>query len=770
MTAASGATSHPMSQFILKVHGRCDLSCAGCYVYEGADQSWRAKPKSMSAEIVRAAAIRIGEHAAAWRLPEIHVVLHGGEPLLLGAQGMRELLHTLTSTIAGLAPEVRLVLVMQTNGIRLDRAMCDVLTAYSVRVGVSLDGDRAANDRHRRFANGAGSFDQARAALALLRSAEYLHLYAGVLCTIDVRNDPELVYAALAAEAPPQIEFLLPHANWQRPPYRPEGEATPYADWLARIYARWLADGQPMRIRVFDSLRSTAGGGPGGSEQFGTDPADLLVIDTDGGWEQSDSIKTAYHGAPGTGLNVLSHSVDEVSRLAPVAARQLGVAGLSATCRSCPVVSQCGGGLYAHRYRPGNGFDNPSAYCADLRQLVEQVNIMTRRQAEDDKPIGGLLPHDLVDQLASGHGDEPTMRWLVDAEVNITRALLAVIADDAETATAWPLLTEFDAVAPEVVRDVVAHPYVRSWAVDRLRGETAAHPDRLGEIVAAVAVRAGLAVQTEVTIRRGIVHLPTVGTVYWPTGAEGPAKISVEPGRVSVAGPDRLLAFDLPAEIVPAWWRPARRIDLGEFSVLLDDADPHRDCHGWPLADRLGEDEARHWQETLHAAWQVIVAEVPGYAPGLRAGLRTVVPLQPDRTGRQRASTARQAFGSVASAPVDPAGLAVILVHEFQHGKLGALLDLVDLFDPGSQLVLPVGWRPDPRPIEGVLQGAYAHAAVADIWRVRAARDGGAARDTYQRYLDWTAAAAEALRDSGALTPLGRQFIDRLEQSLALPV
>jgi uncharacterized protein len=33
----------------------------------------------------------------------------------------------------------------------------------------------------------------------------------------------------------------------------------------------------------------------------------------------------------------------------------------------------CGAGHYAHRYRPGTGFRNPSVYCADLRRLIGHV-------------------------------------------------------------------------------------------------------------------------------------------------------------------------------------------------------------------------------------------------------------------------------------------------------------------------------------------------------------------------------------------------------------
>lgn len=33
----------------------------------------------------------------------------------------------------------------------------------------------------------------------------------------------------------------------------------------------------------------------------------------------------------------------------------------------------CGGGLFAHRYRAGDGFHNPSVYCADLLHLIKHV-------------------------------------------------------------------------------------------------------------------------------------------------------------------------------------------------------------------------------------------------------------------------------------------------------------------------------------------------------------------------------------------------------------
>ena len=74
----------PFRQFVLKVHSRCDLACDHCYVYEHADQSWRERPMVISPETVAKAGKRIAEHARDHHLSEVRVILHGGEPLLVG--------------------------------------------------------------------------------------------------------------------------------------------------------------------------------------------------------------------------------------------------------------------------------------------------------------------------------------------------------------------------------------------------------------------------------------------------------------------------------------------------------------------------------------------------------------------------------------------------------------------------------------------------------------------------------------------------------------
>lgn len=369
---ADGWQPTPFRDFVIKVHQRCNLACDYCYIYTMSDQSWRNRPAVMPAHVVRAAAERVGDHARSHRLEQVRFILHGGEPLLAGRDRLRSMVDTLR---AALPPGCRGVFGLQTNGVLLDEAMLDTLQEQGVAVGVSLDGPPADNDRHRRQANGRGSFPAVHRALTLLAEPRRRPAYAGLLCTIDPATDPVACLETLLAYDPPAVDFLFPHANWQEPPRHSAPGTTPYADWLITVFDRWYdAEHQPTRIRLFESVISLLLGGRSRSEQVGLSPVAVAVIESDGAVEQVDSLKSAYDGACETGLNVLSDPLDATLAHPGVVARQIGLRALADTCRACPVHAVCGAGHYAHRYRPHDGFRNPSVYCADLRRLVTHVN------------------------------------------------------------------------------------------------------------------------------------------------------------------------------------------------------------------------------------------------------------------------------------------------------------------------------------------------------------------------------------------------------------
>jgi uncharacterized protein len=804
------STGASISQYVVKVHSRCDLACSHCYVYEHADQSWRSKPTMMSVETVRTTAERIAEHAGRRRLDSVTVILHGGEPLLLGAEGLRLVATELRRIIE---PVTTLDLRMQSNGVLLSERICDVLVDLDIVIGISLDGDGVANDRHRLFRNGASSHDQVLRALALLRRPQYRRQYAGILCTVDVRNDPLAVYQALAAQLPPRVDLLLPHATWDSPPMRPVGSATPYADWLLAVFQEWDRQRRPMPIRLFEALLSTGAGGPSGSEWVGLDGADLLVVETDGTWEQVDSLKTAYDGAAYTGLTVVDHSVDEAAAVPAIAGRLTGLADLAPTCQGCPVVQQCGGGLFAHRYRRGTGFANPSVYCDDLLELVTTMNQMTlsgpparadaiaerspvarpnqvvgMSRADDsgrpDHAGAAGLPDGLVESIGGLQPDPAAIRFLLSRQAAIIRTLVAAVGQRGSPVAraGLDLLGELERRDRAAVTAVLSHPYLRRWAVQALAGARQGRPEatgQLGAVAAAAAFTMGSAATVPVWVDDGVVHLPSVGTLRLSSPVTGVAELTVAEHRVglrldgarweastAVAGLDAAGG----AGVIRgnAAWLPSRWISVDGLEVLVEDLDPYRHCHDWKVAERLSAEEFLVWRSAVSSAWRAVERDVPARAAPMRLGLRAVTPLSGDPGGLQRASTARHAFGAVGTALTGEDSLSVTLVHEFQHSILGALLDICKLCDTNDQTRVTVAWRTDPRPVEGALHGTFAHVAVAEIWRVRALRAGAGSTQerTFHQYRDWTVQAIEELDRTGALTGAGATLLASIHDAV----
>jgi uncharacterized protein len=789
-----GGAIVPLSQVVLKVHSLCDLSCDHCYVYAAADQSWRTRPKVISDEVVGQAGRRIAEHAVAHNLPGVQVVLHGGEPLLAGYDRLQAIITGLHEALAGTC---RLDLRIHTNGVQLSAELCELFAEYRVKVGISLDGDQAANDRHRVYANGRSSYGKVIRAIELLNAGRFRSLFAGLLCTIDVANDPLVVYESLMALRPPRIDFLLPHATWDHPPARRPGAEREYADWLTAIYDRWISDGRPAEIRTFDSIISTLRGGESLTEALGLGPTGLVVIETDGSYEQVDSLKVAYEGAPETGLNVFDHSLDMVARHPGIAAREQGIAGLCQTCRDCPVVGSCGGGLYTHRYRDGSGFDNPSVYCADLLALISHVG--TQHPTYTISAAGFAA-------LGAGLGDAAAVNSLVQGQHGLVRALMAAVYQEtissaavpesvkARLRAAWSVLATVDQDRPEALAALLGHPYLRAWAVHSLEHvrEVATRPGaadpaadtrrlaadvgHLGAVAAAAAARGQLGAATTVPIVGAAVHLPTLGRLvlspepgcaYADDEAET-AAVSVTNNAVIIQVGDSCWTLSLAgllagqAGAVPAAggtrhadWQPVRTLRAPGWCLALDDTDVYRDCQPWPAAPWLTEAEVSVWQHDLQLAWQRIEADYAAYAPGLAAGLTTLTPLTAGADGVAVSATARQAFGAVAaSPPADPGALAGLLIHEFQRAKLGAVLDLFDLYDRADDRLFQAPWGAEKVHLDGLLLGAY----------TRLAECGG------RRFAEWrvqTREAIDLLLSSGALTPLGERFVGDMSRSAA---
>jgi uncharacterized protein len=615
----------------------------------------------MSDETVAQVARRIAEYAGSKALDSVCVILHGGEPLLVGPARMRRICAELTRQVTAVTD---LDLRIHTNGVTLNPAHLEVFREFGVKVSISLDGDRSANDRHRLDRRGRSSHERVLRAIDLLRAPENRHLYGGLLCTVDVTNDPVAVHDALTALEPPRIDYLLPHSTWEHPPPSgPSPSTTPYADWLLQIFERWVRQGRDVPVRTFDSVLSTLRGGPSLTEAMGLAPSDLAVIETDGSFELADSLKVAYAGAPRTSYDVFRHGFEEFARHPGVRARQQGIEGVSETCRACPVLESCGGGLYAHRYSPERGFDNPSVYCADLRALVEGIGEKVTERA--------LAP------AVFGPG---RLRF---AQLELARTLLARayadLAGAPDVTDAWRFLTSLDqdAAARGDLDTLLAHPYALTWLAGSAHG--AADTARFMATAAAVAVRSRARVTLGWQQPDRRLYLPTLGTLTLP--APGRVRIEADTARWQVRdAAGRLWA----PEQGPAEWRPLATVSAPYGPpLLIDDADPYRACFRDPVAGPLDSSDLAMFRKRLALARELLDERFR--TPDDERLLGSVTTVTPLVAGAVVQTGSGHGLGALGVAvDFEPEDFVAALPRLVGRARLTALRQTSDLHVPGN--------------------------------------------------------------------------------------
>ena len=357
---------------LLKVASRCNLNCRYCYVYHMGDDAWRNQPQFMPETVQAATVDRLTEVYQHQRQP-VSVVLHGGEPLLLGLHRLRSLCSRLRSA---LPPPCGIH--VQTNGLLLTDETIDVCVQFSVGISVSIDGTSDIHDQHRLDHDGRGSYGRVRTALRrLVTRPDARPLFAGVLAVIDPTSDPMSVYSSLKSTGAPSIDFLVRDGNHARlPPGKARPESTEFGSWLARLLDVYLLDTDPPRIRVLDDMLRVLLGGRSQKEGVGLTDYGILVIDTDGCITRNDTLKAAYPAGDrfeSQRWSILSDSLIDILRTRAYADYYRQQQPTAPVCRLCRELNVCGGGMVAHRWSEERHFNNPSVFCADQLLLIGRM-------------------------------------------------------------------------------------------------------------------------------------------------------------------------------------------------------------------------------------------------------------------------------------------------------------------------------------------------------------------------------------------------------------
>ncbi|MEO3922295.1 HEXXH motif domain-containing protein [Micromonosporaceae bacterium B7E4] len=373
------------------------------------------------------------------------------------------------------------------------------------------------------------------------------------------------------------------------------------------------------------------------------------------------------------------------------------------------------------------------------------------------------------------------MRTLLDAVDAVPEA----VGPLPPVAAAWELLVAAQRQDRSAVDALILHPQVGTWAgftLRRLRGSTAARGPLwidlgyLHALAVVAALRTGLGFTMRVPVRGQFVALPTLGGAP-VTGAEewDQAEITGSDGVATLTAAGTTVRIEASGVGTGGWIPlPTVRTDAGghTLAVTLDFLDPYRNLRTPTPPQLMTAEQLARWRELLRGAWDLLMRVCPELAVPMSRGLLSVVPQPAAERFRTMSASAGDAFGSmIISEPEDIPEMAVTLVHEFQHIKLGGLLHLAQLLDaePAQRLYAP--WRDDPRPLGGLTQGVYAFVGIVQFWRAfRRVAQGSTARLAHFEFARWreqVRTTLDMMRTLPELTEVGRHLVTGLRATAA---
>jgi uncharacterized protein len=353
----------PVASIIVKLAARCNLACDYCYWFR--DSTVLDAPKLMSAAVQNALVERLRSHFTRHAVPEMTLILHGGEPLLFGKARFIGLCETLRALERSSATTIKIRLT--TNGTLVDEEWAALLRYFDIGTTVSIDGPPSTHNLHRPDLAGKDTHSEVVRGIAHLRA---LGMEPGILAVADPDTSPEATLEYFFGELNSRhLDFLIPDATHDGSAPKPIGA------WFNRLFDTWFDryahDGRD--IRLFQAMIRSLCGFPSGVESIGYGPVAAVTVCTDGALEAHDVVRIAGNGATASCFNVTRHEIDEV-QTDPLWIELLDASlQLAPLCRACPWQFACGGGHIASRWSFEKRFNNPSVYCRDLKLMLSHV-------------------------------------------------------------------------------------------------------------------------------------------------------------------------------------------------------------------------------------------------------------------------------------------------------------------------------------------------------------------------------------------------------------
>ena len=331
--------------------------------------------------------------ASGWAVPDVTIIWHAGEPLVLPIAFYREAFDLIEALRP---PGIAVSHSMQTNGMLISGEWCDFFTERQVRIGVSIDGPQRIHDRQRVTRSGRGTFARTIRGIRLLRERHMPFHVISVLSRESLDAAQEF-YDFYVSEGIDQVCFNVEESEGDHvSKMLADGDAqTRYRAFLGRFWQLARAGEAIAFIREIDGmLPKIFRPNEAAVHNPQTEPFAILNVDCAGNVSTfSPELLGHKHDLYSDFLigNVNDDTFDAMLASPALAAMQRDIAAGVEACRAeCGYFSVCGGGAPANKLSENGSFrSTATGFCRLTEMAVTDLILASFERAERMLDGGG---------------------------------------------------------------------------------------------------------------------------------------------------------------------------------------------------------------------------------------------------------------------------------------------------------------------------------------------------------------------------------------------
>lgn len=302
----------------------------------------------------------------------VEFIWHGGEPLLAQIDFYRDVVKHQQSWVG---KGVKVVNFIQTNATLVTEEWARFFARHNFLVGVSIDGNRDAHDKNRRYRSGCGSFNEVMRGVELLRNA---HVFNGAICGISTENysSPKEIFEFFLSHGIKKLKFArvkdIGQCNDLSTITIPFGK---YIDFMTTIFDLWVAVDDPeIEIRDIQSVVNILMGGTFRECIYMGKCDNFVTVYHDGSIYSCDSF-------PKKESLRFGNVFEEPSKIMTnpnLKTFQEMVGTRDKYCRSCSWYFICKGGCAKDHYSKIDSFEPIKEHCEELKRYFYYISTKLR--------------------------------------------------------------------------------------------------------------------------------------------------------------------------------------------------------------------------------------------------------------------------------------------------------------------------------------------------------------------------------------------------------